>query len=103
MNDLFTVRREIQPLAQKNAAALDAVDAYAEVVGGAGGGGYADVEMGYADEDEEGGYVAKSSRITGGGGASSPSDIIIDIREYDVPYYLRVAIDKGRLASVFYR
>jgi hypothetical protein len=25
------------------------------------------------------------------------SDFILDIREYDVPYHVRVAIDKGRL------
>lgn len=90
LNDLFAVRREILPIAQKNAEALDAVDAYAEVIGG-----QADVEMSYADEDEEGGYVAKSSRISGAG-ATSPSDYVIDIREYDIPYYLRVAIDKGK-------
>lgn len=27
--------------------------------------------------------------------ASDPSDFIVDIREYDVPYHVRVAIDKG--------
>jgi DNA polymerase elongation subunit (family B) len=27
------------------------------------------------------------------------SDFIIDIREYDVPYHVRVAIDKGVLSS----
>jgi DNA polymerase epsilon subunit 1 len=28
-------------------------------------------------------------------GFVDPSDFIIDIREYDVPYHVRVAIDKG--------
>jgi DNA polymerase epsilon subunit 1 len=27
--------------------------------------------------------------------AIDPSDFIVDIREYDVPYHVRVAIDKG--------
>jgi DNA polymerase epsilon subunit 1 len=27
--------------------------------------------------------------------ATDPSDFIVDIREYDVPYHVRVAIDKG--------
>ena len=29
-------------------------------------------------------------------GTMEASDFIIDIREYDVPYHVRVAIDKGR-------
>jgi DNA polymerase epsilon subunit 1 len=28
-------------------------------------------------------------------GATDASDAIVDIREYDVPYHVRVAIDKG--------
>lgn len=93
---MYTVRRELLPIAQKNIAALDAVDTYAEVVNDAKAG--MDFEMGFADGDEDGGgYVAKSSRLIGG---SNPSDFIIDIREYDIPYYLRVAIDKGEGRSI---
>lgn len=67
---------------------MDAVDTYAEVING-----NPDIAMSFADgEDEEAGFVAKSSRVAGG---ANPSEFIIDIREYDVPYYLRVAIDKG--------
>lgn len=29
------------------------------------------------------------------------SDFIVDIREYDVPYHVRVAIDKGKLSIRF--
>lgn len=29
------------------------------------------------------------------------SDFIVDIREYDVPYHVRVAIDKGELSKAF--
>lgn len=31
---------------------------------------------------------------------SDPSECIIDLREYDVPYHVRVAIDKGAGSSV---
>ena len=30
-----------------------------------------------------------------GGDARDASDYIVDLREYDVPYYMRVAIDRG--------
>jgi DNA polymerase epsilon subunit 1 len=89
MNDFFTVRREILPIATKNQASLDAVDTYAEVIGDSNG---MDVDGVNTLDDDEGGYVPKASRASGG--SSQASDYIIDIREYDVPYYLRVAIDK---------
>lgn len=77
---------------------MDAVDTYAEVITNNNNGyGNPDIAMSFGDEggdgeDDGGGFVAKSSRVAGG---ASPSEHIIDIREYDVPYYLRVAIDKG--------
>lgn len=79
--------------------AMDAVDTYADVLNGMNGGMDADMAFGdgYDNDDiEGGGYVAKASRVIGG---SSPSDFIIDIREYDIAYYLRVAIDKGEAAT----
>jgi DNA polymerase epsilon subunit 1 len=30
------------------------------------------------------------------------SDFIVDIREYDVPYHVRVAIDKGNISSLYH-
>lgn len=30
-------------------------------------------------------------------GISDASDYIVDIREYDVPYHVRVSIDKGKI------
>jgi hypothetical protein len=61
--------------------------------------GNPDIAMSFGDDGDgmngdgdSGGFIAKSSRVAGG---ASPSEFIIDIREYDVPYYLRVAIDKG--------
>lgn len=100
MNDMYTVRRDLLPIVNKNMAAMDAVDTYAEVVSGLQGAGGGDARMEFTDgfgaDDIEGGYVPKASRVIGG---SSPSDAIIDIREYDIPYYLRVAIDKGLLVD----
>lgn len=43
------------------------------------------------DEDEN--YDKRPSA------ASDPSDFIVDIREYDVPYHVRVAIDKGAFGN----
>lgn len=93
-NDLYSVRKELLPIANKNAQAMDAVDTYAEVING-----NPQMEMSVIDEDDgdgqdgrNSGFVAKSSRVAGG---QNPSDAIIDFREYDIPYYLRVAIDKG--------
>lgn len=97
--DLLSVRRELLPLATKNRDKLDAVDAYAEVVAGEH---MMDIDF---DNDDDG-IGGSSSRRDGKGKAADPADLVIDIREYDVPYYLRVAIDKGeqilnRSESVF--
>lgn len=81
---------------------MDAVDTYAEVINN-NDYGNPDIAMSFGDDDHNGmegnesGFVAKSSRVAGG---TSPSEFIIDIREYDVPYYLRVAIDKGETAKI---
>lgn len=94
--DLFTVRRDLLPLATKNREMLDAVDTYAEVV--AGEQKFGQVGMEYDMEDGFGGEgFVKNVGGAGGKGANAmdPKDAIIDIREYDVPYYLRVAIDKS--------
>ncbi|TIB63670.1 hypothetical protein E3P77_03431 [Wallemia ichthyophaga] len=75
VQDLLTIRREVLPLAQSNAEKRSAVDAYADVVAS-------------ADQDitlENSGNDAKSKE--------DPSQFIVDAREYDVPYYLRVATD----------
>lgn len=89
------VRRDLLPLASKNRAKVDAVDAYAEVVGEGHANGLSMVD----EEDETQGFVAKASRVSGG---TSPSEFILDIREYDVPYYLRVAIDKDIRVGLWY-
>jgi DNA polymerase epsilon subunit 1 len=96
-NDLFSVRRELLPIANKNREMLDAVDTYAEVIAG---------ETNYAsmDYDMEDGFGRSEGFVKGAGGsgpAGNPQDAILDIREYDVPYYLRVAIDKSAFLSSF--
>ncbi|GAA5880821.1 hypothetical protein JCM16303_005131 [Sporobolomyces ruberrimus] len=103
-NDLFSVRREILPLATKNRERLDAVDTYAEVV--ASEGNFANLGMDYDMEDAfttgggggRGGGFAKEA----GAKQGKPEDAILDIREYDVPYYLRVAIDKNIRVGLWY-
>lgn len=83
---------------------MDAVDAYAEVVSHDtnGGGGGMDLDE-FVDEFGDAAaaalpeHVAPSSR-TASTSNSAATDHLIDIREYDVPYCLRVAIDKGAAA-----
>lgn len=96
VSDLLAVRRDIMPLALANSAKLDAVDAYAEVVHAA-----ADPSMTIEVESEWGADIDQ----TGGRGGSKdkdPREGIIDIREYDVPYYLRVAMDNDLRVGLWY-
>lgn len=87
MNDFFQVRREVLPIVTKNIAQMDVVDAYAEVVGNE-----TQMDLDFGDGDSGASYKPKAR---GGPSNINATDCIIDIREYDVPYYLRVAIDKG--------
>ena len=85
--DLQLIRRELLPLALANSAKLSAVDAYADVVGMSaehGGGGMEEEGKAWGAEETE---QKKRER--------EPAECIIDIREHDIPYYLRVAIDLG--------
>lgn len=88
VSDLLTVRRDLLPLAQANGAKRDAVDAYAEVVN-ATSGATVDIEMD-AEFQEVGGSASTRAGVVRD---KDPKESIIDIREYDVPYHLRVAID----------
>lgn len=81
------------PLALANSAKLTAVDAYAEVV-------HAEVagRSVYFDGDDETmawGLDVDGENAKKGSHDKDPREGIIDIREFDVPYYLRVAIDNG--------
>ncbi|KAL9130915.1 MAG: hypothetical protein Q9217_001018 [Psora testacea] len=77
--DLLSVRRDILPVAEKNKQSMDTMDTYAEVAS-------ANAGFDLFDDDDR--------RQTGSNGIADASDYIVDIREYDVPYHVRVAIDK---------
>lgn len=78
------------PLAKANASKFTAVDAYADIIGaeaarnGAGQTNDEGEERAWGAEDE--GRKRKDRE---------PSECIIDVREHDIAYYLRVAIDLG--------
>lgn len=80
VSDLLAARKEIMPVAERNRKKMGAMDTYAEV---------ASATAGFDIFDEEDQYNSRK-------GVVDPSDFIIDIREYDVPYHVRVAIDRGR-------
>ena len=97
--DLLTVRRDIMPLALANSAKRDAVDAYAEVINATAAGTTMDIEI----EGDE--WIDIETQIGKSGVGSrdkDPREGIIDIREYDVPYYLRVAIDNDIRVGLWY-
>ena len=79
VSDLLSVRKSILPIAEKNKEKLNAMDTYAEVASAAAG-----FDL---FQDEE---LANTKT----NGLLEASDFIVDMREYDVPYHVRVAIDK---------
>jgi len=101
ITDLLTVRRDVAPLALANNAKRDAVDAYAEVIRATTD---ANTEIEF-EEDIEGtgvngirSHASKTARFLD----TDPRDCIIDVREYDIPYYLRVAIDNKIRVGLWY-
>ncbi|KAH3960225.1 DNA polymerase epsilon catalytic subunit [Parastagonospora nodorum] len=79
VNDLLAVRKAVAPIVEKNKKNVDAMDTYAEVATGNAG-------MDFFDNDD---YEYEKRFMT----TIDASDFIVDIREYDVPYHVRVAID----------
>ncbi|KAI5921949.1 DNA polymerase family B [Camillea tinctor] len=77
--DLMAARRDIMPVAEKNRKAMGTVDVYAEVASHQAG---FDLFDDTRDDDKR--HNASFS---------DASDYIVDIREYDVPYHVRVMID----------
>eukprot|EP00057_Strongylocentrotus_purpuratus_P019506 XP_011673980.1 PREDICTED: DNA polymerase epsilon catalytic subunit A-like [Strongylocentrotus purpuratus] len=75
--DLMKVRREIMPRVRKNREREKSSSAYTALLTSHLGG-----------DDNPGGRAAGGKKI------NDQMDNIIDIREYDVPYHVRVAIDK---------
>jgi DNA polymerase epsilon subunit 1 len=90
VSDLLTIRRDIVPLALANSAKRDAVDAYAEVVSATASASM-DIEV-----EDWAGMSASTSKD------KDPREGIIDVREFDVPYYLRVAIDNDIRVGLWY-
>lgn len=78
VQDLLAVRKTIMPIAEKNKSKVSAMDTYAEVAS-------ANAGFDLFDEDVEIGRKPTS--------IADASDFVVDIREYDVPYHVRVAID----------
>ncbi|OJD26025.1 DNA polymerase epsilon catalytic subunit A [Blastomyces percursus] len=78
VGDLLGVRKSILPLAQKNKKNVNAMDTYAEM---------ASANVGFDLFDEEINDKPHNAFIDAG-------EYIVDIREYDVPYHVRVSIDK---------
>ncbi|KAI9739725.1 MAG: DNA polymerase epsilon catalytic subunit [Cirrosporium novae-zelandiae] len=79
VHNLLSARRVILPIAEKNKQNMNAMDTYAEV---------ASANAGFDLFDETHLDNQQHSSI------SDASDYIVDIREYDVPYHVRVSIDK---------
>jgi DNA polymerase epsilon subunit 1 len=97
VSDLLTVRRDIVPLALANGAKRDAVDAYAEVISAAAHASL-DIEI----EDEWGAIDGGGAMSRKGARDKDPREAIVDAREFDVPYYLRVAIDNEIRVGLWY-
>ncbi|EPS44616.1 hypothetical protein H072_1405 [Dactylellina haptotyla CBS 200.50] len=75
--DLLSVRKVLMPIAEDNKKQVDAIDTYADV---------ANSRVGFDPFDDP-------SEIQRPTAVVDASDFIIDIREYDVPYHVRVSID----------
>ncbi|CAI4215664.1 unnamed protein product [Parascedosporium putredinis] len=79
VTDLLTARREIMPIAERNRKNQSAKDAYAESVA-------IDGKLDLFDDLRDDDHHVD-------GKIADASEYIIDIREYDVPYQVRVMID----------
>lgn len=95
VSDLLAVRREIVPLATANGANLNAVDAFAEVVNMSESSMQVEVESWAAEAETMNGRSQTAKDM-------DPRDAIIDAREFDVVYYLRVAIDNEMRVGLWY-
>ncbi|KAK4099131.1 DUF1744-domain-containing protein [Parathielavia hyrcaniae] len=80
VQDLMSARRDIMPIAEKNKKGMDAMDTYAEVANASG-------NFDLFDNDSRTDERRNTTSF------AEASDFIVDIREYDVPYHVRVMID----------
>ncbi|ETS61130.1 hypothetical protein PaG_05080 [Moesziomyces aphidis] len=107
VQDLLSVRKELLPLAKAAQKKLSAVDTYADVLSAASAaaaGASIEIEM---DANGESSGLIGEDGWTGGrkraaASALDPAECLVDIREYDIPYYLRVAIDQDIRVGLWY-
>lgn len=92
VHDLLNVRRELLPLAEKAQREVSAVEAYANMMQDGGASGMAEYTVSLDEGNQRPGASAKKHARSGG---RSPEQCVVALYEYDVPYYLRVAIDKS--------
>ncbi|KUI71977.1 DNA polymerase epsilon catalytic subunit A [Cytospora mali] len=90
VTNLLAARRDIMPIAEKNKKGMDAMDAYAEVAATNNG------TFDLFDDDTRIDEKRLNASIL------EASDFLVDIREYDVPYHVRVMIDKGIRVGKWY-
>ena len=87
------------PIAEKNKSGMNAMDTYAEVA--RYGTQIPMLRLWFADNlSANAGFDLFDDERhddRGTNGIVDASDYIVDIREFDVPYHVRVAIDKGRI------
>ncbi|KAJ9148528.1 DNA polymerase epsilon catalytic subunit [Pleurostoma richardsiae] len=88
VQNLLAARRDIMPIAEKNKKGMDAMDTYAEVATANG-----DFDLFDDSRDDE-----KRLNVS----IADASDFLVDIREYDVPYHVRVLIDKNIRVGKWY-
>jgi DNA polymerase epsilon subunit 1 len=101
VQDLLAVRRDIMPVALSNAKQRNAVDAYAEVMQDQANGGMNGIPA-EGDMEDGGADAFQASSSKGKGPDKDPREYIVDIREYDVTYYLRAAIDLDIRVGLWY-
>ncbi|OAA65284.1 DNA polymerase catalytic subunit a [Niveomyces insectorum RCEF 264] len=89
VQNLLAVRRDILPLAEANKKRMNAMDTYAEV---------ATANAGFDLFDEDGRDDDTRMHTS----VADASEFIVDIREYDVPYHVRVLIDMGIRVAKWY-
>ncbi|KAH8595284.1 hypothetical protein B0O99DRAFT_687123 [Bisporella sp. PMI_857] len=89
VSDLLAARRDIMPIAERNKKNMNAIDTYAEVA-------IANAGFDLFDDDER----DDSKRLNAS--VADASDFIVDIREWDVPYHVRVMIDQNIRTGKWY-
>lgn len=95
VHDLLTVRKELLPLAQDAQKKVSAMEAYAHVLQDTSSVGEADFAIGLETDDAKVTMKARS-------GGKNAEQCIVALWEYDVPYYLRVAIDNDIRVGLWY-